>query len=113
MSRHVGFNLVAKAPLGALLTVLTLVALLATQYFYGEAVGYGLAAGVGCALLLLAYWLGKGGAYFILALAAPLLLVVLTPLPNFVALAELIVSYFLGASLLLSIYHLFSRRKRG
>lgn len=110
MSHHAGFSLVAKAPWGALITALVLAAMLFFTPVHGEVILLSLTGGAVGAALLLAYWLGKGGMYFILAQLAPLALIVVAPLPDFIALAQLVNAYFLGASVLLTGYRVVRSR---
>lgn len=101
---HVGLSLINKAPIGLVLTAI--IALLANillplnlATFAYAVVGGGL-----CAALLIRYWLGKGGIYFVLGLTAPLVLVLITPLASFAALINLLSGFFFGFCLLLMIY---------
>ncbi|RZM80356.1 hypothetical protein [Pseudoalteromonas rubra] len=63
------------------------------------------------AALLLAYWHGKGGSFFIFGLGAPMLAVIFSDLPNFLSLAWVINSFFAGFALLLLLYKLVLLRK--
>jgi hypothetical protein len=101
---HAGLSLVNKAPLGLLITAMT--ALIANVFFVLNIVtlGYAIAGGVFCGAILLAYWLGKGGSFFILGISVPLLLVVFTPLASIMALLNLVSGFFLGFCVALIVY---------
>lgn len=64
----------------------------------------GVISGKLTSLFLLCYWRGKGGSFFIIALICPLIAIVITSLPNFTALFQLISAYFVGTSSLLMLY---------
>jgi hypothetical protein len=109
---HVGLSLVKKAPLGLLVTAI--IALIANLMLSLDitTLGYAIAGGALCAILLLAYWLAKGGVFFILAISVPLLLVLFTPLATLGALVNLISGFFFGFCLALLIYQRFMANKR-
>ncbi|ALU44880.1 hypothetical protein [Pseudoalteromonas rubra] len=65
-----------------------------------------LSIGALSAALLLAYWHGKGGSFFIFGLGAPMLAIIFSDLPNFLSLAWVINSFFCGFSVLLLLYKL-------
>ncbi|MBD1583666.1 hypothetical protein [Pseudoalteromonas sp. S16_S37] len=69
-------------------------------------IAYALLFGFASAATLLAYWHEKGGSFFILALLMPLLLIIVSELTSFIALAWLINGYFFGFALALVIYKL-------
>ena len=65
---HVGLSLVTKAPMGMLITALIAVIANVLLELNIVTLGYAVAGGIASAVLLLAYWLGKGGLFFILPL---------------------------------------------
>ncbi|MFC3033931.1 hypothetical protein ACFOEE_15535 [Pseudoalteromonas fenneropenaei] len=108
MHAQVGFGLIRQAPQGvALMLVLMLIVILidraALAQHYGVAL-QGLGFGGLAALTLLAYWRGKGGVFFILALLMPLIFVIFAHLPSFLALAYGVCGFFLGITLTLAGY---------
>ncbi|GAA77947.1 hypothetical protein WNY97_14485 [Pseudoalteromonas fuliginea] len=101
---HVGLSLVNKAPLGMLVTAI--VAVLANALFSLNLItlGHAIAGGILCGALLLAYWLGKGGLFFVLGVSTPLILVLFTPIAKSAALLNLVSGFFFGFCLVLVIY---------
>ncbi|NOU52800.1 hypothetical protein HG263_20030 [Pseudoalteromonas sp. JBTF-M23] len=73
---------------------------------------YALLFGFASAATLLGYWHEKGGSFFILALLMPLLLIIISDLSSFIALAWLISGYFFGFALALAIYKLMILNKK-
>ncbi|BBN82271.1 hypothetical protein PA25_22560 [Pseudoalteromonas sp. A25] len=67
---------------------------------------YAVLFGLASAGTLLGYWHEKGAHFFILALLMPLLLIIVSELTSFIALAWLINGYFCGFALLLLLYKL-------
>ena len=108
---HVGLSLVNKAPLGMLITAI--IAILANTLLALNLItlGYAIFGGVVCAALLLAYWLGKGGVFFVLGVSAPLLLVLLTPLVSVAALLNLVSGFFFGFFTTLLLHNLLLDKK--
>ena len=108
---HVGLSLVNKAPIGMLITFL--IAALANVFLTLNIVtiGYAVLGGMVCAAILLAYWLGKGGVFFILGVSMPLLLVLFTPLATIAALLNLLSGFFFGFCAMLLIYKYFILKK--
>ncbi len=106
---HVGLSLVNKAPLGLLVTTIT--ALTAGFLFEIDLLTllYAFIGGLACAVILIAYWLGKGGIYFIVGVSVPLLLVIMMPLATMAALLYLISGFFFGFSLALLGYQLINK----
>ena len=104
-NQAVGFSLVGQAHLG-LIIFSALFAVSLAFSFDKEVIFYGLVFGTVTALLLLAYWLGKGGKFFILAVLSPLVCIVFTPLTSFLAIANLLGAFFVGLCLLLTLYKL-------
>ncbi|CAM4109398.1 hypothetical protein [Pseudoalteromonas byunsanensis] len=106
-SQEIGKSLASKAPwalllniaLFALLGVIDGAPLLANLLF-------ALLFGAISTALLLLYWHEKGGSFFIFALLMPLLLIILSELNNFIALAWVINGYFFGFAIALIIYRL-------
>jgi len=92
---HVGLSLINKAPtvLANVFLTLNIITL-----------GYAVLGGMVCAAILLAYWLGKGGVFFILGVSMPLLLVLFTPLATIAALLNLLSGFFFGFCAMLLIY---------
>ncbi|MCQ8888838.1 hypothetical protein NQT72_04860 [Pseudoalteromonas carrageenovora] len=105
---HVGLSLVNKAPMGMLLTALVAVIANVLLELNIITLGYAVAGGVVSAALLLAYWLGKGGLFFILGVSLPLVLVLSTPLASITALLNLVSGFFFGFCAALFIYKLVS-----
>ncbi|MDO6464464.1 hypothetical protein [Pseudoalteromonas carrageenovora] len=105
---HVGLSLVNKAPMGMLLTALVAVIANVLLELNIITLGYAVAGGVVSAALLLAYWLGKGGLFFILGVSLPLVLVLFTPLASITALLNLVSGFFFGFCAALFIYKLVS-----
>ncbi|MBQ4798013.1 hypothetical protein J8L73_02470 [Pseudoalteromonas sp. MMG006] len=103
---HVGLSLVNKAPMGMLLTALVAVIANFLLELNIITLGYAVAGGVVSAALLLAYWLGKGGLFFILGVSLPLVLVLFTPLASITALLNLVSGFFFGFCAALFIYKL-------
>ena len=66
--------------------------------------------GVISAVLLLAYWLGKGGLFFILGVSLPLVLVLFTPLASITALLNLVSGFFFGFCAALFVYKLLANK---
>lgn len=105
---HVGLSLVNKAPMGMLLTALVAVIANVLLELNIITLGYAVAGGVVSAALLLAYWLGKGGLFFILGVSLPLVLVLFAPLASITALLNLVSGFFFGFCAALFIYKLVS-----
>ncbi|GAA58941.1 hypothetical protein P20652_0800 [Pseudoalteromonas sp. BSi20652] len=103
---HVGLSLVNKAPMGMLITLI--IAAIANVLLELNIITlvYAIVGGVASSVLLLAYWLGKGGVFFILGVSVPLLLVLLTPLGAITALLNLTSGFFFGFCAALFIYKL-------
>ncbi|SFC20594.1 hypothetical protein [Pseudoalteromonas denitrificans] len=103
-SPQVGSSIISQAYIGFILSLLIIVLLCITTEIYIFSIMNGLISGAFTSTLLLCYWRGKGGVFFILALMSPLFLIVFTVLPSFIALFQLIASYFFGTSTLLMLY---------
>ncbi len=108
---HVGLSLINKAPIGILITLL--IAVLANVFLTLNIItlGYAIFGGAACAAILLAYWIGKGGIFFILGVSMPLLLVLFTPLATIAALLNLLSGFFFGFCAILLIYKYFILKK--
>ena len=104
-SQEVGFSLIARAHFGLVIASVLLAISLLFSYAVTIIIN-GLLFGVFSALFLLAYWLGKGGKFFIFALICPLIAIIYSPLFSFYDVANLIFSYFVGLSALLTVYKL-------
>ncbi|ATC95362.1 hypothetical protein [Pseudoalteromonas tunicata] len=104
-SAQVGQSIIAKAHFGVVIAVFFLVVSYFLTPLLLDTLMQSTLAGLICALLLLGYWRGKGGLFFILALVCPLILIVMAHLPTFFALLQLISGYFLGLSALLSAFY--------
>jgi len=107
---HVGLSLVNKAPMGMLITALIAVIANVLLELNIITLGYAVAGGVISATLLLAYWLGKGGLFFILGVSVPLLLVLFTPLASIAALLNLLSGFFFGFCIALVMYKFLSAK---
>ncbi|WP_341219911.1 hypothetical protein, partial [uncultured Pseudoalteromonas sp.] len=75
---HVGLSLVNKAPLGILFTALIAIAANVLLDLNIVTLAYAILGGAISAVILMAYWLGKGGIFFILVVILPIVLVVFT-----------------------------------
>ena len=107
---HVGLSLVNKAPLGLLFTALIAVIAHLVFELNVQTLLYSFVGGLVCGMTLIAYWLGKGGAFFIIGVSIPLVLIVLTPLATMAALLYLISGFFFGFCFSLLIYKLMIKR---
>ncbi|KZN48829.1 hypothetical protein [Pseudoalteromonas luteoviolacea] len=105
-NKQIGMSLASKAPMAVLICAIIFLLL-----FLGSAINLAnlllaLSVGVLSAVLLLAYWHGRGGSYFILGLAAPMLSILFSELPDFWALAWVINGFFCGFAILLWLFKL-------
>ncbi|HAG39111.1 MULTISPECIES: hypothetical protein [unclassified Pseudoalteromonas] len=107
---HVGLSLVSKAPMGMLITALVAVIANVLLELNIITLGYAVVGGVISAVLLLAYWLGKGGLFFILGVSLPLVLVLFTPLASITALLNLVSGFFFGFCSALFVYKLLANK---
>ena len=107
---HVGLSLVSKAPMGMLITALVAVIANVLLELNIITLGYAVVGGVVSAVLLLAYWLGKGGLFFILGVSLPLVLVLFTPLASITALLNLVSGFFFGFCAALFVYKLLANK---
>jgi len=103
---HVGLSLINKAPIGLVVTA----AIAAAASFIFEldltTLLYACVGGFVCGIILIAYWLGKGGVYFIVGVSTPLVLVMVMPLATMAALLYLVSGFFFGFCLALLGYKL-------
>ena len=109
-SAQVGQSIIAQAHLGLILTMCLLVGIQLSEGLTIALIVMSISAGAMCAALLLLYWKGKGGIFFIFALLCPLLLIIFAQLPNFIALAELVIGYFFALSGVLVIVGQYQKR---
>ena len=111
-SAQVGQSIIGKAHFGVIIAGLFIVISYFITPLLPEILIQSTIAGLICGLLLLGYWRGKGGLFFILALVCPLVLIVMAHLANFYALLQLISGYFLGLSVLLSAFYWLVQHKK-
>jgi hypothetical protein len=110
-NKQIGESLAKKSPIAIIFTLLAFIPLaMNSSPIVGNLVS-ALILGAMTVVLLLGYWHGKGGSFFIVALLMPLVLVVIADLPNFIALAWLINCFFLGTASCLFIYLFLSKLK--
>jgi len=107
---HVGLSLVGKAPMGMLITALVAAVANGLLELNIITLGYAVVGGVISAVLLLVYWLGKGGLFFILGVSLPLVLVLFTPLASIAALLNLVSGFFFGFCAALFVYKLLTNK---
>lgn len=103
-SKEVGISLIGQAHVGALISLLVLIASCFVSFdsavlFYS--VGFGGLTGI----LLLAYWQGKGGIFFIGALLSPLMAVMLSPLDALLLILPLVSGFFLALCAVLTVFN--------
>ncbi|MCF2859447.1 hypothetical protein L1286_18330 [Pseudoalteromonas sp. SMS1] len=100
-NNKISLSLANKAPLATLgcSIVFCILALMSTFNVTNVALAIGV--GILSATLLLAYWHGKGGSFFILGLAAPMLSILFSTLPDFWSLGWVINGFFCGFAILL------------
>ncbi|MBE0369071.1 hypothetical protein [Pseudoalteromonas aurantia] len=103
----IGASLAKQSPWALLLTGLIFLMLFLNQAMNINNVIYAVLLGQLTSVTLLAYWHGKGGIFFIMAVLAPLVLIIVTELPTFIALAWVINGFFFGMALLLFFYHMY------
>ena len=103
---QVGLSLVNKAPAALAVTFTLLVVALLLSTLHVNVLAYAGFSGVLCGALLLAYWLGKGGMFFVLGILAPLVSVIAIDIPSFTSLFQLILAFFSGFWLLLCVFKL-------
>lgn len=103
---HVGLSLVAKAPIAVVITIVLIVVVAALSAPLWHVLGFSALAGLVCGALLLAYWSGKGGIFFIVGLLVPLINVMAIDLSSFTSLYQLILAFFCGFWLSLWVFKL-------
>ena len=104
-SQAVGFSLIGQAHIG-LMVFAVILAISLVLSLNLTVVTYGAVFGAVTALLLLAYWLGKGGKFFVLAVMCPLLCIIVTPITSFFEIANVLGAFFVGLCFILTIYRL-------
>ena len=109
-SEQVGKSIISQAYIGLIISLTIICILCFSSEVFLFAIINGVIAGKLTSLFLLCYWRGKGGSFFIIALLSPLIAIIMTSLPNFTALFELISAYFVGASTLLMFYGLIEKK---
>ena len=103
----IGASLAKQSPWGLLLTDVIFLGLALTDTLNVSNIVYAVVFGHLTSATLLAYWYGKGGTFFIAAVLMPLLLIVMTELPNFMSLAWVINGFFFGLAFSLLVYHIY------
>lgn len=101
---QVGKSIISKAYIGLIISLIIICILCFSSKVFLFAIINGVIAGKLTSLFLLFYWRGKGGSFFIIALLSPLVAIIMTSLPNFISLFQLVSAYFIGASALLMLY---------
>jgi hypothetical protein len=101
---QVGKSIISKAYIGLIISLIIICILCFSSEVFLFAIINGVIAGKLTSLFLLFYWRGKGGSFFIIALLSPLVAIIMTSLPNFISLFQLVSAYFIGASALLMLY---------
>ncbi|MCF6458235.1 hypothetical protein [Pseudoalteromonas sp. MMG024] len=104
-SQAVGFSLIGQAYIGLIVFAVVLAVSLIFS-FNLTVVLYGAIFGAITAALLLCYWLGKGGSFFLLAVMCPLICIIVTPITSFLEIANVLGAFFVGLCLLLTGYRL-------
>ncbi|AOT07551.1 hypothetical protein [Pseudoalteromonas luteoviolacea] len=105
-NKQIGGSLAPKAPSAFLICALIFLLLSISSPLNVANLILALSIGALSAVLLLAYWHGKGGIYFILGLAAPMLSILFSDLPDFWALGWVINGFFCGFAILLWLFQL-------
>ncbi|KJZ03409.1 hypothetical protein [Pseudoalteromonas piscicida] len=103
-SKKIGQQLAQKAPYAVVFTAVVFIVLFMSSEVVWLNQIFASASGIISIVFLLLYWHGKGGMYFILGLLAPMLAVIFSELPDFLALAWVINGFFNGAALALMAY---------
>lgn len=103
----IGASLAKQSPWGLVITSLVFIVLFLNTPINMSNSYYSLTCGLITGATLLSYWHGKGGIFFIVAILMPLVLIVLSDLPTFFALAWVINGFFFGLALLLFCYHIY------
>ncbi|MBQ4810373.1 hypothetical protein A7985_07995 [Pseudoalteromonas luteoviolacea] len=108
-NKTISLSLARKAPVAIAICCTGFVILALVSAFHITNVLLALSVGALSAALLLAYWHGKGGYYFILGLAAPMLSILFSDLPDFWALGWVINGFFCGFAILLWLFKIKNR----
>lgn len=103
--QSVGISLIGQAHIGLIIFMCALILSLMVSINISALI-YGGIFGVITGALLLGYWLGKGGRFFLLAILSPLILIVVSPLASFADIANVLGAFFVGLCGLLCIYRL-------
>lgn len=109
-SEQVGKSIISQAYIGLIISLIVICILCFSAEVFFFAIINGVIAGKLTSVFLLCYWRGKGGSFFIIALLSPLVVIVITSLPNFISLFQLVSAYFVGASALLMLYGLTDKK---
>jgi len=109
-SEQVGKSIISQAYIGLIISLIVICVMCFSSEVFLFAIINGVIAGKLTSLFLLFYWRGKGGSFFVIALISPLIAIVMTSLPNFISLFQLVSAYFLGASALLMFYGLTDKK---
>ncbi|KZN46694.1 hypothetical protein [Pseudoalteromonas luteoviolacea] len=105
----ISLSLASKAPIAIVICCFGFVLLALSSAFHLTNLLLALSVGALSAVLLLAYWHGKGGHFFILGLAAPMLSILFSELPDFWALGWVINGFFCGFAILLWLFKVKNR----
>ncbi|MBQ4837085.1 MULTISPECIES: hypothetical protein [Pseudoalteromonas] len=110
-NKQIGQSLANKAPIVVITCVAIFILLSLCSPLNWLNLLLSLGVGSLSAGLLLAYWHGKGGSYFILGLLAPMLSIVLSELPDFWSLGWVISGFFCGFAMFLWLFKLLSSQR--
>ncbi|MDK1285705.1 hypothetical protein [Pseudoalteromonas umbrosa] len=103
---QIGMSLANKSPIAIMICAVIFLLLFLCSAINFANLFVALSVGTLSAVLLLAYWHGRGGIYFILGLAAPMLSILFSELPDFWALGWVINGFFCGFAILLWLFKL-------
>ncbi|TQF69995.1 hypothetical protein [Pseudoalteromonas luteoviolacea] len=111
MQEHnkISLSLASKAPVTIIGCCIGFIILALVSPFNASNVVLAIGVGVLSASLLLAYWHGRGGSFFILGLAAPMLSILFSELPDFWSLGWVINGFFCGFAVLLWLFKVKNR----
>ncbi|WP_440055750.1 hypothetical protein ACSLBF_06280 [Pseudoalteromonas sp. T1lg65] len=107
--KNIGVSLAQKAPFGLIAILALSIVLSVFEPISIENLGLACVSGIASSVLLLLYWHGRGGVYFILGLLAPLLAVMYSELPTFVSLGWVISGFFLGFCIVLIVHQIYQK----
>ncbi|WP_462171290.1 hypothetical protein [Pseudoalteromonas xiamenensis] len=102
MEQKIGSGIIRKSPMGLVILTFIAAGLFAYSADFWPVGLQGVGFGGLSALMLLGYWHGKGGVWFILSLLMPLVHIVFAQIPSVVALVFAVVGFFFGFALLLA-----------